>query len=85
MPLGRRYYIADLPGLAVLGDFHALSMVHMLAAVAFTCLVALAWTSRTRLSGGPLRAGLLALLVTTGLAQAWLMAMPGSLGQTGTA
>lgn len=76
MPIFRRYYIADVPGLAWTDDFYFTSLLHYLSAMIFLVLAGYAagryltaWRSGHALTGsGILRAGLYALLAVTGLA-----------------
>ena len=76
MPIFRRYYIADVPGLAWTDDFYFTSLLHYLAAMAFLVLAGYtagryltAWRSGHALTtSGILRSGLYALLIITGLA-----------------
>lgn len=76
MPLFRRYYIADLPGMAWTDDFFFTSLIHYLAAMVFLGLAGYAagryvaaWRgSHALTASGMLRAGLYALLAATGLA-----------------
>lgn len=76
MPIFRRYYIADLPGLAWTDDFYFTSVLHYLAATLFLLLASYAagrylaaWRARHALTpSGKLRAGIYALLAATGLA-----------------
>lgn len=75
MPIFRRYYIADVPGLAWTDDFYFTSLLHYLAASVFLALAGYAagryltaWRTGHALTGsGILRAGLYALLAVTGL------------------
>ena len=77
MPIMKRYYIADLPGLAWTADYHATSDLHYLAAALL--LAVLAWRlglaareGRLAWSWGPRRAWgwtLLGLLALTGAAK----------------
>ncbi|MFH1036356.1 MAG: FeS-binding protein [Pseudomonadota bacterium] len=74
LPVMKRYYLADLPGLAFSADFYVTSNLHYLAAALLLAL--LAWRAGLALRGaggrwawGPRRAwgwALLALLVLTG-------------------
>ncbi|MFO7597384.1 MAG: iron-sulfur cluster-binding protein [Desulfocurvibacter africanus] len=76
MPIFRRYYIADVPGLAWTDDFYFTSLLHYLAAIAFLVLAGYAagrhltaWrTDHALTNSGILRSGLYALLIITGLA-----------------
>ncbi|EGJ49817.1 hypothetical protein [Desulfocurvibacter africanus] len=76
MPIFRRYYIADVPGLAWTDNFYFTSQLHYLAAVSFLVLAGYAvgryltaWRSGHALTtSGILRSGLYALLIITGLA-----------------
>lgn len=75
MPIMKRYYIADLPGLAWLADFFATSLLHYLAAAVFLFLCGLIAAGRlaspqpSRLSGyEKIRLTLYLLVITTGLA-----------------
>ncbi len=75
MPIFRRYYIADVPGLAWTDDFYFTSLLHYLAATLFLLLAGYAagrymavWRSDHSLTAsGVLRAGLYVLLTVTGL------------------
>jgi hypothetical protein len=75
MPIFRRYYIADVPGLAWTDDFYFTSLLHYLAASIFLALAGYAagryLTARRSghalTASGVLRAGLYALLTITGL------------------
>lgn len=76
MPVFKRYYIADLPGLAWTDDFFFTSAAHYLAATLFLLLAGYAagrylaaWRdSHALTASGLLRAGAYALLAVTGLA-----------------
>jgi len=77
MPIMKRYYLADLPGLAWLADYSATSLLHYLAAAVFLFLCGLiaarhlADPARAPLRGWRLaRAGLYLLVILTGLAHA---------------
>lgn len=75
MPIYRRYYVSDIPGLGWAGDFYATHLVHYLAATALAVLAAYAVTDyllagrrRYRLTGTAyLRLALLAGLILTGV------------------
>ncbi|AGW12297.1 hypothetical protein [Megalodesulfovibrio gigas] len=83
MPIFKRYYIADIPGLAWTADFYVTHIIHYLAAAVFLALVALrageALASRrlgrishlrmTRLHWAQLAA--IAGLVLTGFIRVW--------------
>ncbi|MCA1943953.1 MAG: hypothetical protein LDL30_01550 [Desulfovibrio sp.] len=77
MPIFKRYYIADLPGLAWTADFYVTHLIHYLAAAVFLALVALrvgeALASRrvhlTRLQWT--QAAVVAGLVLTGFIRVW--------------
>ncbi len=90
MPVAKRYYLADLPGLAWTDNFYVTSLVHYLAAVIFLGLAGYAagrylaaWRARHALTAsGMLRAGLYAVLAVSGLAHvlgntAWMSLNPG--------
>lgn len=76
MPIFRRYYIADVPGLAWTDDFYFTSLLHYMAAIAFLVLAGYAAgryltarrTGHALTNSGILRSGLYALLIITGLA-----------------
>jgi len=77
MPIFKRYYIADIPGLAWTADFYVTHLIHYLAAAVFLALVALrvgeALASRrvhlTRLQWT--QAAVVAGLVLTGFIRVW--------------
>ncbi len=75
MPIFKRYYIADIPGLAWLAEFFVTHYIHYLAAILFLALAGY-WTvdyllskrSRLRLTtAGYVRGTLLAAILTTGI------------------
>lgn len=75
MPIMKRYYIADLPGLAWLADFSATSRLHYAAAAVFLFLCGmiaarrLTDPARPRLPRlGMVRLGLYLLVILSGLA-----------------
>ena len=75
MPIMKRYYIADLPGLSWLADYSATSLLHYLAAAGFLFLCGalaarhLSDPARPRVPGLSLaRLGLYLLVILTGLA-----------------
>ncbi len=75
MPIFKRYYIADIPGLGWLAQFYVTHLIHYLAAIIFIGISAyllvdylMVRRKQIRLSGsGYLRAGLLAGLLMTGI------------------
>ncbi len=75
MPLTKRYYLADLPGLGWSADFYFLNELHYVLAALFlgvVCYLAsmyvIRWRSTYRLgSSGWLRVGLLALITVSGV------------------
>ncbi|HDI58880.1 MAG TPA: hypothetical protein ENF48_00750 [Desulfobacteraceae bacterium] len=74
MPIFKRYYIADIPGLGWLAQYYLTHLIHYLGAALLLGLVAYAvtgWLSgqrRPRLTGsGAVRAVLLGGLVVTGV------------------
>jgi len=75
MPIFKRYYIADIPGLGWLADFFVTHYMHYLGAIAFLALASylmldyfLLHRRRFRISvSGGARAGMLAGVVVTGL------------------
>jgi hypothetical protein len=76
MPIFKRYYIADIPGLGWLAQYYVTHLIHYLGAALLLGLVAYAltgWLSgrrqpRPRLTGsGAVRAVLLAGLIVTGV------------------
>lgn len=77
MPIAKRYRIADVPGLAWLGDFWLTHRMHYMAAVALLFLMGYAltrwimeWRQSWELTGlGRARALTLAALVATGAAR----------------
>lgn len=75
MPIMKRYYIADVPGLAWLADYSITSLLHYIAAAGFLFLCGLvaarhlADPARPRLPGlGLVRLGLYLLVILSGLA-----------------
>ncbi len=77
MPIMKRYYIADIPGLGWLADFFATSLLHYAAAAAFLFLCGLLAARRlaaSRLYSLPpmarFRLGLYLLVIVSGLAHA---------------
>ena len=75
MPIFKRYYIADIPGLGWLAQFYVTHLIHYLAAIIFIGISAyllvdygMVQRKTIRLSGsGYLRVGLLAGLLMTGI------------------
>jgi hypothetical protein len=72
MPIFKRYYIADIPGLGWLARYYVTHLIHYLGAALLLGLVAYAvtgWVSRrSRLTGtGAVRAALLVGLIVTGV------------------
>ncbi|MBG0776421.1 MAG: hypothetical protein H0S85_08290 [Desulfovibrionaceae bacterium] len=79
MPIFKRYYVADLPGLGWLADFYTTLALHYAAAIVFLALCgyfAARWYVARRVGAAPglsgsgaLRAALVAGIVLTGLAR----------------
>lgn len=77
MPLARRYYLSDIPGLAWTGDPFIVHKLHYLAAMFFIALLSYMvvrwvrdWSLELRLTGsGMMRAALVLALVLTGAAR----------------
>ncbi len=75
MPIFKRYYIADIPGLGWLADFYFTHKTHYIFAAFLLALLAqvlvlwfFRWRTDLKLSGGGmLRVGLLAGIVFTGI------------------
>jgi hypothetical protein len=75
MPIFKRYYLADLPGMAWTADFLLLHSLHLLLAAVFLAWAGAAlgaWLVRRRAPTalGGWRAGVIAALALTGLARA---------------
>ncbi|BDQ33348.1 4Fe-4S ferredoxin [Pseudodesulfovibrio portus] len=74
MPLARRYYLTDLPGMAWTGDFYFVHRLHYVLAALFLLLLGLvaanwflAWRGKLALTGlGMARAVVIAGLVVSG-------------------
>lgn len=74
MPIFKRYYVADLPGLGWLAEFYFTHKMHYVAAALLLALMGWVvtswllrgWRVRRMTTGGWLRAGLLAAIVLTG-------------------
>lgn len=75
MPIFKRYYVADIPGLGWLADFYFTHKMHYVLAALLLALLAqvlVLWFTRWRhvlrmTPGGVVRAGLLAGIVLTGI------------------
>jgi uncharacterized membrane protein len=75
MPIFKRYYIADIPGLGWLAKFFVTHYIHYLGAAVLLALIAyllvdylmLKRTSRRLTSSGAVRVGLLAGILATGV------------------
>ena len=74
MPIFKRYYIADIPGLGWLAEYYVTYMLHYISAIAFIVIAAylvaghlLAGRARAQLTAsGTVRAVLLFLILATG-------------------
>jgi len=75
MPIFKRYYIADLPGLGWLADFYVTHYLHYIGAILLLALLAyvavsylMRWTGQYRITAsGYLRVALLAGILATGV------------------
>jgi hypothetical protein len=75
MPIFKRYYLADIPGLGWLADFYFTHVMHYVAATAFLVFVAYLityylrdWKHRFRITAlGALRLLVIAILIGSGL------------------
>lgn len=75
MPIFKRYYIADLPGLRWLADFYVTHYMHYIGAILLLALLAyvavsylMRWTGQYRITAsGYLRVALLAGILATGV------------------
>jgi hypothetical protein len=71
MPIFKRYYIADIPGLEWLGAFYVTHAIHYILAAAFCVLVGYALIPRlVRMritAGGALRLAIVGVIIVTGI------------------